>query len=90
MPRRSVKLRFYENLEANSIEFNGVPRRSFEMIDTIVRLRLNGFGATDFASCKISKRSLVEAAGIEPVCKNLNEAASNPNSPGCNYREDSQ
>jgi hypothetical protein len=48
MPRRSVKLRFYENLEANSIEFNGVPRRSFEMIDTIVRLRVNGFGAAHF------------------------------------------
>jgi hypothetical protein len=32
----------------------------------------NGFGATDFASPKISKRSLVEAAGIEPIFRFLN------------------
>ena len=41
---------------------SGLPGRSFEMLDTIARLRLNGFGATDFASPMISKRSLVEAA----------------------------
>jgi len=35
------------NSEAKS---GGVPRRSFEMPDTIARLRLNGFGAAYFTS----------------------------------------
>jgi hypothetical protein len=38
---------------------------------SIVRFRLNGFSATDFAFPHTQKRSLVEAAGIEPASENL-------------------